>query len=785
MKSPWILFLALPLFGQIVPGRYIVELTGEPAAVAASRSPLNQRRGVIENRRAELRAVQQRVRAVIKAQSAEVVASVDTVANALIVQVPDSQAARLSSIPGVARVSPVRRLSPALDRVVTLHHVTEAWNRLPDPGAAGAGVKIGIIDSGIDPDHPGFQDATMEMPAGFPIPSARPTGFEGKNKIVVARSYEYMHAKVDNGPRDTEGHGTAVAMAAAGVCHQAPLAFICGTAPKAWLGVYRIPLYSDSILKAIDDAVADGMDILNLSVVEPAPYRPNTDPLYDAVERASAAGVIVVSSAGNEGPLLNSMSTPAIAPSVVAVGATPSDRQFVTAIQVRNGPAYSSFAGDSQWQVESATGPLFDVASVDPTGLGCGVLPADLLGGKIALILRGVCTFEDKINNAAAAGAIGAVIYNDEARADLFKMATGSASLPAQSLSYADGMSLKSRLNDDPNLTLTLSRTPVAMPMDPNKLADFSSAGPNPDDGIKPDLVAIGMEVYTAAQKSNSQGDVYDPSGYAAIDGTSFSSPVVAGSFAVLKSARPGLTAAQYRSLLINSATPLLTGEAVAPVQRGGAGLLNLDAAMRCTIAVAPVSVSFGVGGGTVESARSLNVTNLAAVADTLSVTVSPIGDGPVPALSQGAFLLDPGASAQIGLLFTAGKVPEGAYQGFILIRGTQSGVEARIPYWYAAASTVPANVRVVDKSSGGRSGATIMDAVVFQVTEASGVALPNANPKVMVVSGGGRVAGLYSYDSAIPGGYVVDVRLGTLPGDNVFRIDAGSVSQTFTITGN
>jgi hypothetical protein len=579
-------------------------------------------------------------------------------------------------------------------------------------------------------------------------------------------------------------------MAAAGAHTAAPLADISGAAPKAWIGVYRVfPTGSESfstdvLLKALDDAVKDGMDIVNLSLGIAAPLRPAADPLYDAVERASAAGVIVVAAAGNEGPLPNSMTPPATAPSAVAVGAGSSDRMLATSLQVQDGPGYASFPGDGPWPVKTITGPLLDVAQLDPSGLACDPLPAGSLTGKVALILRGVCYFRDKIDNAGAAGAIAAVIYTDGQRPALVRMATGTAKLPAQSLSYADGIDLKGRLKDNPDLTVSLTPGPIAVPLDPNKLAIFSSAGPNPDESIKPDLVAVGTNLYTATETSNDQSTLYEPSGYRTFDGTSFSSPLVAGALAVLKSARPGLTVGQYRSLLINAATPFVIGDTTVPVQRTGAGLLNLDNAMRSTLAVAPTSVSFGVGGGTFEWSRQLSVTNLGAAADTLSVTAAPAGNGPAPVPGVNTLTLDPGATGKVGLKFAAAGAQEGEYQGYFLVRGTQSDVEIRVPYWYAVASSTPVYVRIIYSAAQAAAGATVRNAVIFQVTDASGIGLATANPRVAPLEGGGRLRGVYSADIEIPGGYIADVVLGRQAGNNVFQIDAGGATATFTIQG-
>ena len=121
--------------------------------------------------------------------------------------------------------------------------------------------------------------------------------------------------------------------------------------------------------------------------------------------------------------------------------------------------------------------------------------------------------------------------------------------------------------------------------------------GPNPDGAIKPDLVAVGANVYTATQKLDPAGDLYDPSGYGVFDGTSFSTPLVSGAVALVKAARPGLTAAQYRSLVINNAGSISYAPGTpATVQQAGAGILDVSAALRSTAAMSPVSISFGIG---------------------------------------------------------------------------------------------------------------------------------------------------------------------------------------------
>src|SRR5262249_18865718 len=160
------------------------------------------------------------------------------------------------------------------------------------------------IDTGIDLQHPGFQDLSLPIPTGFPRANNSTDLAFTNNKVIVARSYAdlFPMPDTDTTPRDRVGHGTATAMAAAGATNTGPLATISGVATKAWLGSYKVfgsPGVNDSatdaaILKAIDDAVADGMDVINLSLGSLEASRLEDDLEVHALERAAALGVLVV-----------------------------------------------------------------------------------------------------------------------------------------------------------------------------------------------------------------------------------------------------------------------------------------------------------------------------------------------------------------------------------------------------------------------------------------------------------------------------------------------------------
>ena len=789
-QKGWLGFLlgAAIAGAQVVPDLYIVELAGEPAAAVAI-GGIKGRREAVADRRAQIQAEQRAVRAALTERGIEVMESVDTVANALLVRAPSVDAAALTAIPGVVRVHPVHEVRLLLDRALPLSRVPEAWERIGGEPRAGAGVKIAVIDTGIDHQHAAFQDPWLEMPEGYPRVAREEHRQYTNNKIIVARTYESLLGNDGGTPRDDMGHGTAVAMAAAGVRNRGPLAEIVGAAPRAWLGNYKVFTASsettrtDVILKAIDDAVADGMDVINLSVGTPLTPRPSDSISVRAVERAAAAGVVVVAAAGNQGPDPFTISSYATAPSALAVGAAASDRIFGTAVVLDGGGLYPATPGNGPRPEEPIRAPLADVARWDGNGLACQALPEASLQGRIALILRGACLFEDKLNHAQRAGAVAAIVYTDDR--PIAVMSVGSATLPGVMVSNADGLAIKQRLGDNPDLNATVNFRPGPLPANPNRLASFSSAGPNSDETIKPDLVAVGAGVYSATQAWSAEGELYDESGYTTVSGTSFSAPLAAGAAAVLKSARPGLTVQHYRSLLVNTAEPFPPGaERPASVQRAGSGRLNLAAAVESTIAAHPVSLSFGSGSGTVDSVREIRLTNLAGEADLLTILVQPRREGPAPFVSANTVELGPGASTSVSVRWSADGLTPGEYDGYLLIRGTRSPVEIRVPYWYAVPTGEPAYLTILNARSEGNAGASLRRAIYFRVTDATGIPVRHMRPEVNAVTEGAEVTDLALIDSEVPGAWAVSVRLAPQAGRNDFRIRAGELQRTVTITG-
>lgn len=772
---------ALPfaLRAQVVPDQFIVELSGSPGIVSSSDH--RRVRTEMASRRFTARAQQAKMRPSV-ARVAKVLDSVDLVANAFIVEGTDAEALR--AIPGVARVLPVFELHPLLDVMSVIHRVPEAMARIGGLDKAGAGIKIGILDTGIDVDHAGFQDGALPALDGYPIVSDEQMRSSMSKKIVVGRAYDRLNgAPLNLDIEDRVGHGTSVAMVSAGVTNIGPYGAITGFAPKAYLGVYRVfsstGLRNSVVLKALDDAVSDGMDIVNMSFGSPFPIRSDLDVITDAVERASSAGVIVVIAGGNSGPDSYTVGT-SDAPSAISAGASYNARQFTGGVLLGD-QILIGLPGSGPNSDQPVTSTIADGATTaDPEGKLCSAAPNGAFKDRIVLIYRGDCFFEVKLNNAQAAGAIAAVVYSSQASPDRSNMSVGSATLPAIMVDYNDGLKVKDRLKTGP-VVATVQFSTLALPRVSNRLAPFSSRGPTVDAEIKPDLIAVGTDVSTAAQHKYPDSDEYVQSGYTVINGTSFSSPAVAGAMALLKASRPGLASSQYRSLLVNSASPLILPDgSTAPVMSAGAGLLNLEAAVQNTTALAPVSSSFGVGDGNPDRSKTIKVTNLSGGTDTFRISISTNDLTPAVADTQ-ALEIGAGETKQFNLNFRGKALALGEFQGFVTVKGDNAPVGARMAYWYGSTNGAPAKVNIIDQADSAAVNATTT--IDFALSDATGMPVTGGTqPQVTIVSGGGRLRTIYSREPVNPGVWEISVRMGPTAGLNVIHVELGDAKRDITI---
>ncbi len=765
---------ALAAAAQILPDWHIVELNEAPQTKSRGERAIRDSQGG--------------VRAVVAARfagRAAVRESIEVVANALVVQ-GDVTETELAAMPGVKKVWPVFALRHEMDRAVSIIGATKAWELIGGPEGAGAGVKIGIIDSGLDVKHPGFASGGFVLPEGYPKGTSQETRDLAGGKVIVYRTYDTLLGNPESG-EDRSGHGTGVAMVAAGVKNTGPFGEIQGVAPGAYLGVYRVfsgangdDSNTSVLVKALDDAAADGMDVVNMSVSQvPPAIRPERDFMITALDRAASLGVTVVKASGNDGPSRLTHTSPAMGSQGLTVGANWNGRIFASGIRVNDGEPILALPGDGPAPAAPVRGPLKDLAGIDQTGLGCDSLPGGSLAGSVALILRGSCTFEIKLNNATAAGAIGAVVYTHADDPDPIRMGTGSAQLPAVSISYRNGLAVKALLAEMPGAIVEITFTAgLAFPIPHETIASFSSRGPGGDDSIKPDLVAVGAEVYTAAQKANRSGDVYDPSGYTLIDGTSFAAPMVAGAYAVVKANRPGLRPDQYRSLLVNSATPF-----PAPVQNAGSGLLDVGAAIQARLRMDPYSVSFGLGGQRVNMERLIRIQNASSNVGTWRVAVDS-KNSTKATVEPAEFSLGPGDRTDIRIRMT-GDFAIGEHEGFLVFQRVDAPEEERpqrIAYWYGVPNGQPAVATFIPSPPVSASGGSTVDLTML-VTDAIGATVASEPPKVTVLEGSGDFVSASSLDTSYAGYWRIRLRMGPVSGQvNRFRVEMGPVVREVSI---
>jgi uncharacterized protein (TIGR03437 family) len=709
--------------------RYALVLSESPVAVEmSSREMVKSSAGAAYT--ARLTATQDRLKTELASRHILITGSITALANAVFVAATPEQAPDLRNLPGVAAVVPMFKLKPLLNRAIDVVNARNAWTTLGGVDKAGAGVKIAIIDTGIDETHPGFKDPSLAVPQGFPYFNNDDDKTHTTNKVIVVRSYVDVLAigggtpegslDDDYSARDRVGHGTAVAMAAAGVTISSPAGTITGVAPKAWLGSYKVfgspgvndSTFSDVVMMAVNQAYLDGMDVALLSLGSiPALYGAGDlgstcgasagvfcDPWSGALSTAVSQGLTIVTAAGNDGDLgFNTINTPGTVPGVITVGASTNTQNIfqnaVTAtpdfIQMRlsNGPQLT----------RKLTAPLIDVTRFDSTGFACSALPANSLAGSIVLIQRGSCFFATKVNNASAAGALAVVFFREAGGSSLYAPGElANSSIPSVLVNADAGAFLKTYLASHPVGLLTLDPTAsVLSTTDPETVAATSSFGPNiGDNSIKPELVAPG-NLFTATQNYDPNGYLYGANRYTSAEGTSFSAALVAGAVALVKQAHPGYSAAQLKSAVTNTAIggvqDFTSSGTLAEARIGGvgAGKLNVQAAVASNVTIEPATVSFGAVSGA--TSKTLKFTNTGGSSLNLQLTVNQ-RDADAKAsvsVSPTSLSLSAGQAAFVTVRLSA--LPNaGSYEGYINVSGGAAAL--RIPYVYLVSDGNPAN---------------------------------------------------------------------------------------------
>lgn len=691
----------------------IVELQSEPVSVhqrLAARLPRRE----VDFETAEARSYEAQLdheqasfksRAALVSPGVRVRTELRKLVNAVSIEASSGELAAIAALPGVKHVELVKQVHALLDASVPLINAPALWDRLGGAGAAGQGMKIAILDTGIDITNPLFSDSGFNMPAGFPRTNNKSDALVN-NKVIAAKSF----LRPAGDATDQNGHGSNVAGIAAGSFATTPLGSISGVAPMAYLGNYRVLAEdgsgsTDLIAKGIEEAVADGFDVLSMSFGGDAGT--SADVAETAAAAAVAAGRIVVIAAGNGGPGTATIASPGTTPSAITVAAATNAHVVGPVISVASPDPVSSIltgvgstkGAGSTAVFDTALGPL-PYVEVDPQTRACNTLAAGSLTGKIALIERGNCGFAAKINNAAAAGARAVIIYNRDTSEDatgsaaggdnLFTMDATGTQIPSFFIVRSKGLALRDFVKANPDATVSIA-TFGSGSFTPDVLADFSSRGPTPLEALKPDVAAPGVSIYSAAARTgNEDTGVVDPSGFLSISGTSQATPHVAGAAALIKQLNPSFTPDQVKSALVNSAmidvftTPNQTAR-VGVLDAGG-GRVDLAQASSITATLSPSSLSFGIRklkGKDVNVSIDLAVTSLIDGQNSFTVGVQQLdpGDGITVTSTKPSLSLTRGqvGTATITMGAVAGSQRRD-YTGYVMITG--GGQTLHVPYW-------------------------------------------------------------------------------------------------------
>lgn len=585
--------------------------------------------------------------------------------NGYSLEIPASKLSDLKKIPGVKAVYPVQEYKALDDMSNPWIGADQAWAA----GYTGKGLKVAVIDTGIDYNHPDLKDNYL---GGFDFVDWDENPME----------------TISPDPNLATTHGTHVA----GIIAGTGKVKIKGVAPEAKILAYRVlgpggSGTTENVVLGIERAVQDGANVLNLSLgnILNVPDWPTSI----ALDNAARAGVIPVVAAGNSGPGLWTVGSPGTSRMAITVGASTVPGESITINKVVYGaPEASPVAKGTRM----GGSPPFDglTSSYEMVYVGLGTT-ADFAGkdlrGKVALIKRGSITFAAKANNAKAAGAVAAVIFNNVS-GDLSGTLGAGDFIPTMGISDTAGQAL---LNELTSATQPVLFSFTVNPADTtlaDKIASFSSRGPVSSGGtgyappgyelgyqLKPDVLAPGVNILSSVPNN----------GYAAYSGTSMATPHVAGAALLLKQAHPNWSVQDIKAALMNTAKDL--GQ---PAVAQGAGRIDIMAGIGARVLLEPESnvptgslnfvfKSLADPGQSLTQTYVLKVRNVGTATENVNLTASA-PTGITLTFDQPQLTLSAGAEARLAVTATIDStVGKNVYEGLVLANLT-GGTSLRVP---------------------------------------------------------------------------------------------------------
>jgi len=636
---------------------------------------------------------------------------------------PDEQAQlKLFKIPGVKQVFRQQIYYPDMYASLPLIDAPAMWEALGGQDVSGEGLKVAVIDTGIYITNTCFNPAGYTYPAGFPkMDTDKPAATNAK--VIAARAYfrpddppvagdEGTWAGPQGSSHSTHVGGTIACVPGTVAETGGYTATISGVAPAAQLMSYRVfyPAQSGSssgwsaeLIAAIEDAVIDGADVANnswgggASSIYP-------DPLDLAYDAAWDAGVVVVFSAGNNGPYPNT--TDHASDKDITVGASTTSGTIAAGRLGVSAPTPISSTLQNMAFATAGFGTALEVgevyqyaylpsAAVDPANvLGCNSWPAGTFTNKAALIRRGSCDFSQKVYYAQQAGAEFVIVYNN-AGDGLISMGAGAfagqVTIPSVFIGQTHGVGMLNWYTTyGATSEFTLNNVPFQAGNTPDLLANFTSRGASIRQTMGVDVVAPGVNIFSSGYGLGSGEAVH--MGFGQASGTSMSAPHVSGAAALLKQLHPDWTPGQIKSALMSTAElDLLDYDGVSEVGATdrGAGRIDLGMAGDPGLTFDKPSLSFGymaIGGSASETVVATDVFSHAATS-TYTVTVEETGD----VTKTGYFTLSvmpktitvdgKGDTASFDVeVEIAPDAPAGTYEGLVWL--TDGPHTAHLPVW-------------------------------------------------------------------------------------------------------
>ena len=528
--------------------------------------------------------------------------------------------AKLQRVPGVTAIWPVaihpipetRTISPDLAYAVQMTGADYAQNEL---GLTGKGVKVAVMDTGIDYDNPDLGGDGVARSNSSHFPNSRVVGGydlvgDAYNADPTSASYNPV-ATPDAYPDDCAGHGTHVAgiIGANGA--------VKGVAPDVSLTIYRVfgcegSTTDEVMIAAMQRVLADHNQVLNMSIGSAFDTWPNS-PTALASDRLVNHGVVVVASIGNSGPALYDAGSPGVGSKVIGVASF--DNTHITQASFHVDPLDVSYGYNGAEGAPTAptSGSLALAKPINANGCAASDY-AGFPAGAAAIVQRGACTFLVKALNAQAGGAAAVVLYNNTAGGLNPTVAGGApVTIPVVAITQDDGNAIVTAMGGASQTLTWTAATVTAENPTGGLISSFSSNGFAADLSLKPDIGAPGGFIWSTYP--------LELGGHTSLSGTSMASPHVAGAVALLLQAKPHTSPQAVRSILQNSADPAdwwgypgigLTES----VFRQGAGMLDIPGAILATTFIDPGKLSLGESSGGPVT-KSLKLTNSANVAVT------------------------------------------------------------------------------------------------------------------------------------------------------------------------